>query len=123
MKRRGLRVRVVEVLQPEVEGTVEHHRADGRGEHLRVRRSDDGAVGESEVVELRLAERDADGFEIARGVARADLSRIRAVPFGAPRCESGVVRMGDRERSHVVGDRRGDRAEVEVGVVDTVDRA
>ena len=38
-----------------------------------------------------------------------------------PLREPGAVRMLDRERLRGVGDRRGDRAEVEVRVVDTVD--
>ena len=79
-------------------------RPDRRGEHLRVRGADDGAVRVPEVVELRLAERDADRFEVARDVARADLARVRAHALRAPGGELRVVLRA--ATSSVLGGRR-----------------
>ena len=90
------------------------------GEHLRVRGADDGAVREPEVGELRVTERDADRLEVARDVARADLSRVHADPLGAPAREPAVVGVCASSCSALSGPAA--RApQVEVRVVDAVD--
>ena len=111
-----LRVRVVEARRPPVGRSVEHHRPHGRREHLRVRRADHGAVRVAEIGELGVAERASDRFEIACGVAGADLSRVRArcgscTPRRRCRCTRGLRRTTRRCRAPRGGSstRRGSR--------------
>lgn len=58
---------------------VEHHRANAVGKQRRVRRAQDGAVRETQVVELALAERGAEYVDVPCHVLGTDLGRERAV--------------------------------------------
>ncbi len=92
------------------------------GVHLRVGGADDRAVREAQVVQGRLAQRDPDRLEVARGVARADLTRVQAVALDTPARERAVVAARDREGLGGIRDGRNRGTEVEDGVIDAIDR-
>ena len=118
-----LLVPVVAGAEPVVGRPVEHHGPDGAREHLRVRDADDRPVRVAEIVELGLAEGDADRLEVARDVAGAELGRVRAHALNASGRELLVVAV---QHVELCGGRRngGERVpEVEERVVDAVDRA
>ncbi|MBK6663319.1 MAG: hypothetical protein IPG47_11465 [Thermoflexaceae bacterium] len=75
--------RAVVAGEGEVDGAIEHHRADGAWEQAGVDLPDLGAVAEAEVRELLVAEGGAEAVEVPGDVAGAEVGEDIAVGGGA----------------------------------------
>ena len=105
-----------------VDGPVEHHRAVVLREEARVRRAEEGAVGEAEVVQLLVAHGRADAVHVTRDVGRRDVRQDALVEVDAA-LHVGLVLGQQRLDVEVLGRRERLRVEALRLLVDlAVDR-
>ena len=93
LEARGLAEAERHRVERDVDGAVEHEPADLVREQVGVGRSELGAVGGAEVVELRLAQRGAEHVHVAGRLDRRDVRR---------RCRRAAVGVGDAPGPEVV---------------------